>query len=263
MQEFTVECKNQRVILVTDVHDCQFDWGDLSTKDRMNFLVDCLNKEFEEKEYDAILALGDYSLDHWKWNEGGSYLWDPPVCNAEHFVKNYRLKLSSQMFMIPGNHEQYGNEKWKEITGYEREFAILYGDYVFLMLDTFGGDLDPTENSDGTYTGINVEAVEEILAKYPEKKFVLCVHDIYPDQESERAKKLVRDEKRILCAFAGHTHKDNTILLSDDFGNLPVFYCGDFSYNGKYEDQAKMNWGWRVLDFKDGSFSTEYICVAK
>lgn len=249
--------KNNRILLVTDIHNCHVEWYNTRNETRMELLCDALADACQKRPYDAILCLGDYSLDFWAYDIGGSCLWDNPVSRTQEFVEKYRSRFPVQSFMIPGNHEQYGNEKWKEITGTPREFAVVYGNYVFAMCDTFAGDLDPTRHSDGTYTGLNVTFLQEILAAHPGKKFLLCAHDILTDQESEEAKALIRDNKQILCAFAGHIHQSKTLLLDDSWRNLPVIYCGDFSYEGNaYSDEP--HWGFRFLELGK-HFATEYI----
>lgn len=249
--------ENNRILLVTDIHNCHAEWYHTKNEDRMELLCKALTEAYEKRPYDVILCLGDYSLDFWVCNIGGSYLWDKPVSRTQEFVEKYRSRFPVQSFMIPGNHEQYGNEKWKEITGTPREFAVVYGDYVFAMCDTFAGNLDPTENSDGTYTGLNVDFLTEVLNAHPDKKIFLCAHDILADKENEAAKVLIRDNKQIICAFAGHIHQSITCFLDESWRNLPVIYCGDFSYEGiAYSD--KPHWGFRFLNLGE-HFTTEYI----
>ena len=259
--EYVVEVKNHRVAFVTDIHNCHIEYYDqtsgLNTVARMEHLAKCMTKEYDRVNYDCILALGDYSLDFWKWNCGGTYLMDPPVSKTEEFVKMIDGKLPVRMFMIPGNHEQYSNEDWIRITGYPREFVVVYGEYVFLMLDTYAGELDPDYNHDGVYTGVNMEILNAVLEDYPDRKIILCVHEFLPEKESEELREVINREKRIICAFAGHTHRDNTFILPFEWRSLPVFYCGDFSYHGGREH--KRNWGFRTLSVPQGKFSTEYI----
>jgi len=259
--EYIVEAKNNRVVFVTDPHVCHIEYysktSGLDTLARMDHLTKTLTKEHERAKFDCILALGDYSLDFWSIECGGSYLMDPPVCNTEKFVKLMEGKLPEKMFMIPGNHEPYSNEDWMRITGYPREFVVVYGEYVFVMLDTFAGELDPKYNHDGVYTGINTELLRAVLADHPDKKIVLCVHDLLIDNESDEARELIRGEKRIVCAFAGHTHRDNIMLLPPEWRSLPVFYCGDFSF--AFGRNNKRNWGFLTLSIPDGKFSAEYV----
>ena len=261
--EYVIEnTKNKRIMIMTDIHNCQFDWYGVKNEDRMNLMCEAVSEEDKNSPFDAILCLGDYSLDFWKWNEGGSYLWNPPVSRTAEFMEKYYPRFPKKAYMIPGNHEQYKNEDWIRITGFPREFAVMYGDFVFAMLDTFGGELDPKENHDGVYTGINTAFVREILKNHPDKKIILCAHDILPDKESDETKYLICEEKRILCAFTGHTHLTDTKLLDDSFRNLPVFYCGNFSYY-KLSDDKTIRWGYRILDFNNGKFSADFTQVIK
>ena len=161
--------------------------------------------------------------------------------------------------MIPGNHEQYSHDDWQNITGRPREYAVVYGDYVFAMLDTFAGQLDPKENHDGCYTGINTAFLSAVLHDHPDKSVILCAHDLIPSLEQDAARTLICENPQIVCAFTGHTHRDNTMILPASWRNLPVFYCGDFSYNSGRE-QTK-NWGYRLLDLAGDVLSTEYIRV--
>lgn len=258
--EYTIEkCEHQRLLIATDIHNCHIEWHGITNEERMELFCKEIKKAYEKTPFDSMLCLGDYSLDHWAWDIGGSCLWNPPISRTDEFMKKYYPKFPEKAYLIPGNHEQYGEEDWKKITGFPREYAVVYGNYVFAMLDTFGGDLSPTEHADGTYTGINVALVTEILEKHPDKRIILCMHDLIPEKESEDARKLIFEQKQILCAMTGHTHRDNTVLLPDSWRNLAVFYCGDFSYNGGRDKER--NWGYRILDFKDGKFSTEYVRV--
>lgn len=248
-----------RLIIVTDIHNCRLEWHGVKNEERMELLCKSLSEEYERRPYDAILSLGDYSLDFWAWNEGGSFLQKEPISNTEHFVKKYMPRLPKKLYMIPGNHEQYGKEAWESITGYPREYLIEYGNTVFVMLDTFGKGLDPDTHHDGIYSGINVDLLNTALKRYEDKRIILCAHDICISAESEEARGLISEGKSIVCAFTGHTHRDNTVILPPSWRSLPVFYSGDFSYNtGRAKER---NWGYRALDISGDSVSTEYIKV--
>lgn len=244
--------ENNRIAIITDVHNCHIKWYDMENDVRMGYLTEQLNERFKTTPYDAILGLGDYSLDFWGWCEGGSYLWEKPISNTDDFVKRFCSQFPTKTYMIPGNHEQYGEEKWEKITGVKREFAVVYGDKVFAMCDTFAGDLDPKENSDGTYTGINVEFLKEVLKRHEDKKIYLCMHDLIIEKESEEARQLILENKRIVCAFAGHIHRSMTKILPAEWRNLPVVYCGGYGFNNG------TNWGFTLVDF---NFEGSEICA--
>ena len=251
------ECQNRthnRVLLVTDIHYCSKTWHDAACDTRAGALVEALHRQMEETPYDLILCLGDYSLDFWAWEEGGSYVNEPHVSFTKQFVDRYVPRFPVKPYLIPGNHEQYGNEKWQQITGFPRQFCVCYGDTLFVMCDTFGGNLDPTGHSDGTYTGIDADFLRQALERHPDKQVVLCMHDLIPEKESEEARALIRSNPRIRCAYAGHVHISETILLDESWRNLPLIHCGDFSYN---LGSKRLNWGFQLLDLNKG-FTTWY-----
>ena len=52
----------------------------------------------------------------------------------------------------------------------QAEYVI--GDYLFILWDSFGANLNPTEHSDGTYTPPDVDQILQIMSQYPEKKVI-------------------------------------------------------------------------------------------
>lgn len=248
-----------RILFVSDIHYCHKSWHGQEPKAIMEHMIDALNREYQEEPYDMVLMLGDYSLDHWGWrpgcyiNEGVSY--------TERFIKEFAPKIPCPFYMIPGNHEQYGNDLWKSITGFERRMTVAYRDNLFIMLDNFGADLDPTEHSDGTYTPSDVAYIREQMAQYPNVEHVfLCAHEFYMDQESEEFKALLREEKRILALLAGHTHLSNIIPLGEECGNKLLLRTGQYSYSSDIKNSHR---GWRELRFEDdGSIRSDYITPA-
>ena len=276
-REYIVEkTENKRLLIITDIHNCHANWYGMENDDRMELMCAALRREYDKAPYDAILCLGDYSLDFWGGELGGSYLWTPSVSRTTEFVEKYLPKFPTKSYMIPGNHEQYSDAKWKEITGFDREYTVVYGDFVFVMLDTFRGILDPTENGDGAYSGVNLELLEKALMEHPDKEIILCTHYFDPKSESEEVKKLIASEKRIRTVFAGHRHISTTVILDESWRNLPVVFCGNFSYHRlskstdyfgtvfrSFMSEEMGEWGYRILDLSDGNLSTDYMRVSK
>ena len=79
-REYVIESTDlNRIVIVTDIHNCHLDWHDMPTYDRMELMCQEINKEYDKRPFDAILSLGDYSLDFWLWEIGGTYLWKNPI----------------------------------------------------------------------------------------------------------------------------------------------------------------------------------------
>ena len=180
----------KRILLVTDFHNCHFDWYGVETDTRMKKMVKDINEEYEKDPFEMILFLGDYSLDHWQWQIKGSYLAQGRSYTKE-FMENYKAGLPNvPMFWLAGNHEQYGDELWKEITGNSRQGHFVIEDYLFIMWDSYGGELDPDYHHDGVYTPMDREWVKGLMAEYPDKKVIFCSHYFSSELEKGNADKI-------------------------------------------------------------------------
>lgn len=252
--------KRTKIIIASDIHyNCSDYYGVPRNEIAENLCAD-LEAEYKKEPYEALLLLGDYSLDHWAWNTKGSYL-TKGISNAQLFAEKYLARLAPEgvaVRMIAGNHEQYGEELWKKLTGHNRRDHIVIGDILFILSDTFGGDLDPTEHSDGTYIGANMDDINELMAKYPDKKVILCSHWFDVNAESEEFRELLRREERILCLFCGHNHISRVANTGEANGNKPILYTGNYSYSGE-PNPARCLPGYRELVITDEGLTSKYI----
>lgn len=244
--------ESKRILLISDVHNCHIDWYGVSNDERMERFVKHLHEEYARAPYEMILFLGDYSLDFWAWETQGCYV-DHQESRTQEFVEKYARRLPAPWIMIPGNHEQYGEEKWKAITGCSRQGAVIVGDWLFVMLDSFGADLDPDFHSDGTFTPIDVPFVRAQMEKYPNHKVVLCSHHFDPRFETEAGKSLVQDP-RIVCLFSGHVHRSRIV----NFFDKKLIWTGNYSYSSE-EDPLQCMWGFREAILSEDSILTRYI----
>ena len=251
-----------RFLIASDIHLCHLDWYGVPTEERMVRFVHHVQEEYAKDPFEAILLLGDYSLDHWKWNIKGCWLTEGKS-NTRTFAQSYVAqleKLGVPIVMIAGNHEQYGEALWTELTGYRRRDHLVCGDILFILPDTFGVDLDPTEHSDGTYCPAQIGFIREMMVRYPDKKVVLCAHHFAPERESEELRRLVREDDRILCLFGGHVHRSAVVALGEEWGNKALLYTGNYSYNtGKEADAETSFWGFRDLIIDGDTLTSRYI----
>lgn len=254
------EKSEYRVLLASDIHNNnQLSWYGVSNEKRMEMFVSAVNAEHEKQPFDLILLLGDYSLDFWV--HGGSVL-NNGQSNTEDFMKNIASKFPADVpvFYLPGNHEQYGNEAWKKITGNDRFGTVVLGDNVFVMLDTFAGNLDPTGNSDGTYTGIDMAYLEEQFAAYPNARFYICAHYIDQNREMAKLQKLTAEHDNIVGFFMGHHHKTTVIQLGNSCQNKTIAQLGNFAYGkGGSSETENYYWGFRDLVITPDRAVSRYI----
>lgn len=251
--------ENKRVIIASDIHYC--DMGSyINQKVKRKWLKNDFKKAYKTNRYEALLLLGDYSLDHWVWGPQGCFI-NGGVSNAKLFKEHCLSDMAPKgvkVSMIPGNHEQYGNELWKELTGFTRSDSVVVGSVLFILLDTFAGNLDPTEHSDGTYTGSNVNEIKEIMAKHPDKKVVLCAHFFDMENESAEFKNLLSTENRILCLVCGHEHISKITSTGSDAGDKPILFDGHYARTTESNPLSCL-YGYREIIINEDKITSKYI----
>ena len=249
----------KRIILMSDVHHCHVTWNGLTSEERMERLVESLNEAYRREPFEQILFLGDYSLDFWAWEIKGCYLSEGRSYTRE-FVTRYAPRLPAPYIMIPGNHEQYGPKTWREITGFDRQGCYVTDGWLFILLDTFAGDLDPTEHSDGTYTPMDVRYARASMDRYPDHRVVLCAHHFDPAREPEASRELVRDS-RVVCLASGHVHLSDVLTLPEDWGGKKLLRTGQFSYTAGPDPRVSLP-GWREVVLTDDQLISRYVTPA-
>lgn len=242
-----------RVLLTSDIH-CTFvnKWYGLSNEERMQHWVDSVLAEHEKDPFDLIIFPGDLSLDFWDGN--GTYE-KYKKSTTQQFIQTYVSKLPADIpkLYIPGNHEAFTNEKWKEITGFDRQFSYLLDNNLFICLDTFG------PGNQTQYTPVDVNFVKSEMEKYPDAHVYLVAHAFYENKESEEFKKLLKDN-RIVGLFQGHTHISDLIVLSDKCANKILAQSGHFSFS-EARDALQDFWGFRDIVITDEYAISSYYQV--
>ena len=248
-----------RILLVTDIHYCHEDYLGADMDQRISLMVNDINEEHKKDPLSMILFLGDYSLDHWKWQVQGSWLKEGKSY-TKMFLDQYKSRLPDvPMFFVAGNHEQYGEALWQEISGNSRQGTMVLGDNLFIMWDSYGGELDPDYHHDGVYTPMDVAWVRAQMDAHPDKSVFLVSHYFNAAQESEAAAALIAD-KRVICLFAGHNHKSGITTLGAKFGYKTLIFCGNYSQsNGADADPGDDMWGFRELILTETNAVSHYI----
>ena len=248
-----------RVIISSDIHCTNLqEWYNVRFRNRMQHWVDTILKEHAENPIDLLIINGDISLDY--WINGGSVLtYGEDRATAKIFINNYLSQLPEEIpvYVLPGNHEQYSNEDWLALTGNNRQGYMFVGGKLFICLDNFAGELDPTYNHDGVYTGTDVAYVNELMETYPDCDVYLIAHHFDTTKESAAFRKLLKENDRIKGLFSGHTHKTAIIELGAAYGNKTIAQTGNFAY---FKDSAKESfWGFRELVITDTDAYSQYI----
>ena len=247
------------VVLASDIHNTHIDFYGMPNDERMEKFVQDLLKTYEKKPFKFVLLLGDYALDHWIcWKNGGineSYL-DTGRTRSAEFLKMLKERLPVPVYPIPGNHEQYSEKQWKALTGFDRQYAVEAGDFLFILHDSFKGALDPKEHSDGVYSPLDVPSIRDVFAQSGARTVFLCLHHFDPALENRESEALIRSE-RVKGLFAGHVHLSDVVPLGEAYGHKPLMLTGNFSYSSAKNAMDSM-WGWRELTIEENQLSSVY-----
>lgn len=262
MKEIVIAPRNPnayRILLSSDIHcnDLQT-WYGVSNADRMQHWVDSVRWEHEQHPIDLLLLLGDFSLDHWMY--GGQWL-KTGTSGTEEFFERYLSQIKDIPYVaVSGNHEQFSPQKWTELTGCESETAVVIGNTVFLLLDTFSGDLDPDHDHDGVYVPQDAEKLNEVVNTYHGKNIYLASHWFDADKETDAFCRLISECDDIKGMFVGHTHYCTVKERPDRFGSKKLAQTGNFSYTS-HSDTAATFWGFRDMIIADNAAVSSYTVV--
>ena len=258
--------KDLRVIISSDVHHTNIrTWYGVMSIVRMQQWVNAIKAEHEKKPIDLLIIAGDTSLDHLA-NEG-TYT-TSKVSTTKTFMENYVAQLPEEIpvFVLPGNHEQFSNEQWRELVGNDRYGTVELENNLFIMLDNYNSNLEPNRKGDPEYTLSDMDYINAQMAAHPDCENVwLVAHHFDYANESAEFKSLVKNDKRIKGLFSGHTHKCNVIDMGFDLGNKKLAQTGNFSYSyytaypTNDEDVKNSFWGFRELLITSTSGISNYI----
>lgn len=266
------------VLITSDVHYCATEWYGVGRNERLQLWVDAINEEHAANPFDVIIVAGDTSLDY--YYAEGSYT-STKLSMTKKFMKDYVSQLPKDVpvFVMPGNHEAYTNEKWKEITGQDRQQSYAIKGNLFIMLDNFGSEVgDKYDQKKGApCTPTDVNYIKEQIAANPDcSKVWLIAHYFDTAKESDEFKELLKTEKKIKGLFEGHQHKNIVVDLGADFGGHKIAHTGNFSYSCStaypvknddgtenlaktVENLKNSMWGFRELNITNEAAISNYI----
>lgn len=248
-----------RYLFISDIHYSTRNWYSVYDDNRMKKMIDDIHKEDAANKFDGIFILGDISLDYWV---SGGTADNDLISYSEKFIKYYAPKISSKLFIGPGNHDGFSNSRWKKMTGLNRQFTVIDEDknVAIIYLDTFEHQ-DPEEyDDDGTYKQVDTTYLSEQLELCSGKTIFLCSHYFNYNNESSTFKEMVRTNDDIVCLLAGHTHNSRVINLGSDYGNKLLLETGHYSYAGSSAgDPENCMWGFRDVTLTSNGINSSYI----
>lgn len=219
-------------------------------------------EEHRRSPLDAVLVLGDLSVDDYDFR-----------CLPDNYCRRFKEECMDRLpvpaYALPGNHDSYPNEMWREVFGYDREYAIEFGDCVFLMADTFANTPASKTNPGGgaPINPIHDDFLREKLEKYKGKKIFLCAHHIDRDRITDEGKKLIKDSGDVVFMYRGHVHINSVNDMGEDCGNVKMIDIGGYGYamhviDKKYDFNVfdfKWAWGYQIIEVYDDMIKTYHV----
>ncbi len=226
----------------------------ITQKDKIDKIISDINAEYEKEPFDAVLVLGDLSIDDWD-------IRNLPDIYCERFKTDCMDKLPCPAYALPGNHDSIPNEMWRDIFGYDREYSIKIGNNVFLMLDTFK-NIPATAACGGRFTGFDYDFIKKELSKYTDNENIfICCHYTREEKEPD-----FPEIPNLRCLFRGHTHEAESLT----FHGKPLYDIGGYGYNGIHIDGRgytfniffpECAWGYNMLEIEDDKFKVWHKTV--
>lgn len=228
-------------------------------REKIEKVYESILREHETAPLDAVLVLGDLSIDDYSFR-------NLPTNYCKKFKEDCLDRLPCPSYAIPGNHDSYPEELWREVFGYGRQFAVELDGAVFLMMDVFNDT--PANSASGSHaTPLDADFLRESLSKYAGKKIFLCAHHVGESVFTEETKEILRNAEDLVCLFRGHVHKNAVIDLGDAVGHKTLIDIGGFAYDGKKVDNRwtfsifdfAWAWGYQIVEWDDKSVHTYHV----
>ena len=233
-------------------------------REKIEKVFEDIIRENERSPLDAVFVLGDLSIDDYDFR-------NLPINYCEQFKKDCLDRLPCQYYVLPGNHDSYPNEIWREIFGTDREFVCEVGDCAFIMADTFNS-IPATGASGAQITTLNEDFIRNALSKNSGKKIFICAHYFEGKAENDRTmtasvQSVIKNNKDVVCLFRGHTHVNNVIDLGEALSGKKIIDIGGYGYCGmKIDNRYEFNiydfkwaWGYQVLEIYDDKILTYHV----
>ncbi len=232
-------------------------------KEKIEHIMSDITSFTEKEDIDAILVLGDLSIDDYSYR-------NLPENYCKKFKEDCMDQLPFPYYVIPGNHDSYPNEIWKDIFGYDRQYSFKLKDAAFIMLDTFN-DSPAYTASGSAYTGVDMDFLKKELEKYPTEQIFLCSHFFKVSQFPDELNELLNSNSRIVCLFDGHTHK-NRVFTELEKIPQPKINIGGYGYEGEKREDGKWYfdryddawaWGYEVLEWNENEAHVYHVKPAR
>ena len=166
------------------------------------------------------------------------------------------------LYILPGNHDAFKDDRWLEMTGNHRQETFKLGNNVFVMMDSYANNLEVTTNQGGEYflSPMDTQYLKNQVEAYPDCNIYLVSHHFgWNRAENASFRQVVAENDNIVALFQGHEHKIDIVNLGLTYHKAKIFNTGNFSYTG---DEDRINttfWGFRDLLILEENAYSRYI----
>ena len=266
----------QRFLLVSDMHYTTDEKklpvgkpsaaaGDAFGKtqsEKVQKIYNDIMRENGRSKLDAVLVLGDLSIDDYDFR-------NLPFNFCKKFKEEVMDRLPCPAYALPGNHDSYTNDIWKDVMGYDRRYSVEIGESVFIMDDSFGDvPANPKNPASGSpFTPTDAKFLSAELEKHSGKRVFLCSHYFNCAKDdlslSEECRALIENSNDIALMFFGHTHKSavcrrlgKTLVDIGGYGYSGQLIDGRYEFNIFDKSWA---WGYQILEIYDDMIKTYHV----
>lgn len=224
--------QNIRVGLISDLHYSAESYKGIKPHDRLNYIVSTINAEHKKKPFDIVFITGDISS-----NSGDSI----------EAIDRYLKKLQMPFYILAGNHDLFTVDSWNNNFHYGRDYSLVFGDYAFLIADTFNGP----QLADQMFYGqqpapVNMVKFSANYEKLKDKTIFVLYHGLFGSTHHADLKAFMLEKDNILAGFEGHWHTNGSV----DLGGKKSYRNGHFSYESGGSEIPP--WTFRTIE-KEGS----------
>ena len=224
--------QNLRVGLISDIHYSPENYKGIKPHDRLNYIVNMMNSEHQKKPFDMVFITGDLS------SNNGSTI---------EAVKRYFDKLQMPYYILAGNHDLVSVNEWANNFHYGRDYSLVFGDYAFLIADTFNGPQLAEEMSYGQQpSAVDMVKLSAKYEKLKDKTIFALYHGMFGSSHHADLKAFILEKDNILAGFEGHWHTNGSV----DLGGKKSYRNGHFSYESGGSEIPP--WTFRTIE-KEGS----------
>lgn len=230
-----------RFIIFTDPHYGAYDDFGMTSNERMEWIVELEEKVVNTKKgLDFTVHCGDLK----------NHDYDPEGKHGLEDVENHLKNLINPYYPIHGGHDKATKEEWQSIFDINKNYTFEYGDYGFIVLDTWNNS--DVETSYWQESEADLIFLEDELNNFLDKNAVFIFNHYMTEDINNQTIQKISEYENVKGVFEGHNHRYQTTIQE----NIEYYRCGRWSlpYNRYEADPRDMKtdiFSYRVVEINE------------